>query len=548
MKFLNTVQVDSRNILYVDSSTQRVGIGNNAPTAPLHVSNTVIGTAYTSSQINIEWSSAFKLGISHRGYFFGEGNNDFRFNRGGSTQLNIHGTAGAANFGYVGIGTTDASELLHLSSTGPARLLIEADTDNATETDNAQIILKQDGGLVAGRLGFKTNSNSLEMWNESNEALIFGTNDTQRLYISSSGTSTFSGTVIANGNVGIGTTNPQAKLHVANSGECKIDIEDTGGQKYRIFARDGDNVFAFYDATNPKTWFRYYGNSNTNSTKLALLEGGGNVGIGTDSPDSNLEVAGSTGSNTVLHVRNDSTGSTRLKFSNSTDTNANGFQIINNALNGSVNLLNYKATTLALWTNSSQKLTILSNGDVGIGTTSPGKLLEVSGGANEACLRLRDTTSNFWDIQNTTFGKLDFSRGGVFRMGLNTGGGLSLNNTSATKIGGGDWGNYSDERVKKDVSNYTKGLNEILAINPVTYKYNGKANIESEKQFVGIIAQEIKEVLPSTVEVTPTKLNDEDEFDTDLLIFDGSELKFTLINAVKELKAEIEELKKQINK
>ena len=472
MKFLNTVQVDSRNILYVDSSTQRVGIGNNAPTAPLHVSNTVIGTAYTSSQINIEWSSAFKLGISHRGYFFGEGNNDFRFNRGGSTQLNIHGTAGAANFGYVGIGTTDASELLHLSSTGPARLLIEADTDNATETDNAQIILKQDGGLVAGRLGFKTNSNSLEMWNESNEALIFGTNDTQRLYISSSGTSTFSGTVIANGN----------------------------------------------------------------------------VGIGTDSPDSNLEVAGSTGSNTVLHVRNDSTGSTRLKFSNSTDTNANGFQIINNALNGSVNLLNYKATTLALWTNSSQKLTILSNGDVGIGTTSPGKLLEVSGGANEACLRLRDTTSNFWDIQNTTFGKLDFSRGGVFRMGLNTGGGLSLNNTSATKIGGGDWGNYSDERVKKDVSNYTKGLNEILAINPVTYKYNGKANIESEKQFVGIIAQEIKEVLPSTVEVTPTKLNDEDEFDTDLLIFDGSELKFTLINAVKELKAEIEELKKQINK
>jgi len=185
-------------------------------------------------------------------------------------------------------------------------------------------------------------------------------------------------------------------------------------------------------------------------------------------------------------------------------------------------------------------------GNVGIGTSNPGKLLELSGVANEAGIRLRDTTSNFWDITNTTFGKLDFSRGGVFRMGLNTGGGLSLNNTSATKIGGGSWGNYSDERVKKDISNYTKGLDEILSINPVTYKYNGKANIESEKQFVGIIAQEIKEVLPSTVEVTPTKLNDEDEFDTDLLTFDASELTFTLINAVKELKAEIEELKKQI--
>ena len=43
--------------------------------------------------------------------------------------------------GDVGIGTDDPSELLHLSSTGPARLLIEADTDNITETDNAQIIL-----------------------------------------------------------------------------------------------------------------------------------------------------------------------------------------------------------------------------------------------------------------------------------------------------------------------------------------------------------------------------------------------------------------------
>ena len=607
-------------------------------------------------------------------------------------------------------------------------------------------------------------------------------------------------------------------LTISNTGSAHLILNgdsnnsgDTGQEDAIIdFLGDAGDYGYRLNSENylQKSAFNIQENRDSTYTSRLYIDEDGDVGIGTTSPDSNLEVAGSTGSNTVLHVRNDSTGSTRLKFSNSTDTNANGFQIVNNAFNGSVNLLNYKATPLALWTNSSQRLTILSNGNVGIGTTdpkvllhlrkdtatagsesiilldnrqgpstsnyysgglwgagyrdvanpgylagidflrtsqsgglssqgemifytttvastlssirasnermridsignvgigttdptsklhissststdtptagttngglfisnasrtyglnlgvqntgrswiqgqrmdgntslydlllqplggnvgigtdspgaklevygsspnilinnttetdsgivftdaqagtsqraaikfssadnklkffvndevaqrmvidtaghvgigttNPGTLLELSGVANEAGIRLRDTTSNYWDIQNTTFGKLDFSRGGTFRMRIDQNGSLSLVSSTALKGGGGSWGTYSDERVKKDVSNYTKGLNEILAIKPITYKYNGKANLTSEKQFVGIIAQEIKEVLPSTVEVTPTKLNDEDEFDTDLLTFDASELTFTLINAVKELKAEIEELKKQINK
>ena len=96
----------------------------------------------------------------------------------------------------------------------------------------------------------------------------------------------------SSGNVGIGTTSPDGKLHIATSGESKLDIEDTGGQQYRVFVRNSDKVFGIYDVSNPKTWFRYTGNATTSSTKLSLLEGGGSVGIGTTSPGQKLDVAG----------------------------------------------------------------------------------------------------------------------------------------------------------------------------------------------------------------------------------------------------------------
>ena len=153
--------------------------------------------------------------------------------------------------GDVGIGTDDPSELLHLSSTGPARLLIEADTDNVTETDNAQIILKQDGGAVVGRLGFKNNSNSLEMWNESNEALIFGTNNTQRLYISGSGTSTFS-----------------AELKIGTTGGRLLTLKDINS------AGDASTAYmAFHDSLDVRQGYIGMGSSGNSKLYLEGLDG-----------------------------------------------------------------------------------------------------------------------------------------------------------------------------------------------------------------------------------------------------------------------------------
>lgn len=114
---------------------------------------------------------------------------------------------------------------------------------------------------------------------------------------------------------------------------------------------------------------------------------------------------------------------------------------------------------------------------------------------------------------------------------------------SAAKPGGGSWSVYSDSRLKENIVPYTKGLSDILLINPVTYEYNGLAGTTKGKKYTGIIAQEIKEVFPDTVNTYKAKLNEEDEEKTELYDFNASDLTFALINAIKELKAEIDLLK-----
>jgi len=82
-----------------------------------------------------------------------------------------------------------------------------------------------------------------------------------------------------------------------------------------------------------------------------------------------------------------------------------------------------------------------------------------------------------------------------------------------------------------------------MQVNPVYYDYNGKAGFSITKDNVGIIAQEMQEVLPNTIKTFKAKLNDDDEEETELLSFNANEIIYVLINSVKELKAEIEILK-----
>ncbi len=114
-------------------------------------------------------------------------------------------------------------------------------------------------------------------------------------------------------------------------------------------------------------------------------------------------------------------------------------------------------------------------------------------------------------------------------------------NGSAGKPGGGSWSNASDERLKTNVTPFKDGLELIAQLNPVNFHYNGLLDLPSDREYVGIIAQELLEVAPYMVSEMPAS-NGERYLHVDPSAFD-----FILINAVKELMIRIENLESIID-
>jgi hypothetical protein len=89
---------------------------------------------------------------------------------------------------------------------------------------------------------------------------------------------------------------------------------------------------------------------------------------------------------------------------------------------------------------------------------------------------------------------------------------------------------YSDIRLKKNITKITYALDKVLQLNGYTFDRN---DIETKRQ-TGVIAQEVLKVLPEAITGSE---------DTQYSVAYGNMMGL-LIEAIKELKAEIEELKK----
>ncbi len=123
---------------------------------------------------------------------------------------------------------------------------------------------------------------------------------------------------------------------------------------------------------------------------------------------------------------------------------------------------------------------------------------------------------------------------------------LRLAYDSAAKPSTNTWTIVSDIRLKTDIRPFTDGLDVLMQINPIRYRYNGLAETPTDKENIGIIAQEIQKVCPYTVGTFKQKLTPNDTTETELLDFNSHALTFVTINAVKELNKKIEEQQKEI--
>ena len=94
---------------------------------------------------------------------------------------------------------------------------------------------------------------------------------------------------------------------------------------------------------------------------------------------------------------------------------------------------------------------------------------------------------------------------------------------------------FSDERLKEDIQPIVGGLEKVMQLQGVTYKRN---DVSDPKTQIGVIAQQVESILPEVV------LTAEDEMGTKSV--DYSKMTAVLIEAVKELKQEVTQLKQQI--
>ena len=404
--------------------------------------------------------------------------------------------------GNVGIGTASPLDKLHVvgsirmadGNQGLNKTMVSDVNGKATWQTLATAQTNAWG--LTGNAGISAVSNFIGT--SDNISLRFRTNNIERTIIDSVG------------NVGIGTTVPTSKLHVQGSikgfdsylgsptGAYGISIGSSGGGygslgygltytattgSYQYRNSDFSSMLQFnlggFDFNTSPSGIA--GNGITYTTAMKIMQSG-NVGIGITSPLTTLQIGGA--GEYGLQKGDVAPNAGYLRFGDNTGWK---FHIgrLRESAGGAVNT-----------TTTGVVMTVLDNGNVGIGCTSPQYKLHVIG-----------------DIA---------AQGGTLRAASAT---VSTTITAC-----------SDIRFKKNITPLANSLDKVLKLQGVNYFWKTKEFPDryfNDKRQIGLIAQEVEKIFPELV------LTDTDGYKS----VDYSKLTPILVEAIKELKAENDLLK-----
>jgi hypothetical protein len=392
---------------------------------------------------NIDQINAIRLYSGSNGssfYLNPDNNSTLEVNYNNTTAARIYcgfGVALATSGCNVGIGTTTPTQKLDVNgNTNIAGNLTLAATSNITITGsnwngnlmlNSSMLNSSNTGLFSiGRGGTDAFKQHIIIHSDSsvaNAGVNFMTNNTvSRMFVDAT-----------TGNVGIGTTTPQYRFELANS-NARLNnavIGDPGNNpglaSFGHVSVMNSNTYAFGQGTGGSTLINT-SNGNIFFSQLGTSHSafvGGNLGIGTTSPASRLDVNANTTTLTSVCSINNTTATsqtvlndpqsvlllTRLGTTNGAWPAAVRFALCRweNA-GGGINDGARTRLDIDLTHSSNNALTnimsIRSDGNVGIGTTTPVAKLEVNAnGAPCAAAIVGAETSNatlFFGTPNPT--------------------------------------------------------------------------------------------------------------------------------------------------
>ena len=351
------------------------------------------------------------------------------------------------------------------------------------------------------------------------------------------------------GDLGINVVNPDRELVVFdsdNDGDSAIKLEATNGSSREMLIAVNQSSGGFISmATNNNLAFR------TNGATRMTIENSGDVGIGVADPSSRLEVSGEDNDGSIATLRIISGSQHMLLDGNEIDSGSD-LHLQHNTSNNIV--LGSGGGNVGIRTISPEyPLHIEANGSFGVQTigmviesaTSKRPIILFS--ENASGLDLNDGMSIEYD-GSTSGNELNINVvGGAPALTIESSSGevgigttnpsalLEVAATTVKKTAGGSWTASSDRRLKQDVLDYKEGLEELLQIRPVLFRYNDISGYNTTEQHIGVIAQELEKI-------TPHMVSTYDRDGTDYLQVDNSAMTYMLINAVKEQQVLIEKL------